>query len=137
MTGSHPSKSAGQIVAEIFSNPLSPIWSFLRIIFSMVCLTIILATQAQHFDQTELVALAMFFVVHAAGEAGLNWYMQTTGAKWKDRLERLEKDLEREREYRRRSDDRYDRLIDALNRNDDATVKLMVSDSVRPEDLRS
>lgn len=50
------------------SDPDHPVWPFLRIIFSMICLTIVLVMSASHFDATETYAICAMFVLQSGNE---------------------------------------------------------------------
>ncbi len=56
-----------------------PVWATIRIVAMMICLTVVLAIQAESFDNTELRTLGWMFGIGVLGEGGVGFVMRKLG----------------------------------------------------------
>lgn len=59
-----------------YSDPHHPLWKFLRFLVVGVVLTIVLAVNAENFDETEARAITAFLAAYGSYEVGEHLYQK-------------------------------------------------------------
>lgn len=62
-----------------FSDPKHPVWALLRFCVAGIVLTVVLAINANHFDETEAKAISAFLALYGGGEVGIALLQKKTG----------------------------------------------------------